>query len=43
MAIFDILKRQETVSGGIVRRGLPPHKMFSVIVTSLVFPLGMLL
>ena len=33
MAIFDIFKKRGTVTGEVVLRGLPPHKMFSVTVT----------
>jgi hypothetical protein len=33
MAKFGIFKRKGTLSGEIVLRGLPPHKMYSVTVT----------
>jgi hypothetical protein len=33
MAIFDIFKKKGTLTGEIVLRGLPPHKMYSVTVT----------
>jgi hypothetical protein len=33
MAIFDIFKKQGTLTGDVVLRGLPPHKMYSVSVS----------
>ncbi len=33
MAIFDIFKRKGTLTGEVLLRGLPPHKMYSVTVT----------
>jgi hypothetical protein len=33
MAIFDIFKKKGTLTGEVVLRGLPPHKMYSVTVT----------
>ena len=33
MAIFDIFKQKGTLTGEVVLRGLPPHKMYSVSVT----------
>lgn len=33
MAIFDMFKKNGALSGEVVLRGLPPHKMYSVSVT----------
>ncbi len=33
MAIFDIFKKKGTLTGEVVLRGLPPHRMYSVTVT----------
>jgi hypothetical protein len=33
VAIFDIFKKKGTLTGEVLLRGLPPHKMYSVAVT----------
>jgi hypothetical protein len=33
MAIFNIFKKKGTLTGEVLLRGLPPHKMYSVTVT----------